>query len=44
MVNTCTNAQPTSADLALAWVAAALRSERVLSALRRTECGLLHED
>jgi hypothetical protein len=44
MARNCIAPEPTSTDEALTWVAAALRSERILRALRRTECGIVHED
>ncbi|MDX6285046.1 MAG: hypothetical protein QOG53_531 [Frankiales bacterium] len=44
MTDNCISPTPTPADEALNWVAAALRSERILKELRRTEVGLLHED
>ena len=44
MATNCISPQPTSANEALTWVATALRSERVLRALRRSEVGLERED
>jgi hypothetical protein len=44
MPETCNAPAPTTAAEALAWVASALRSERVLRSLQRNEVGLERED
>ena len=45
MAESCTNPEPTSgASEALSWALKALRTERVLRALERTECGVVRED